>query len=1121
MHCRACGFDNPAQMRFCGSCGQALGTVCPQCAVENPPGFRFCGGCGTPLTATPIPATVAPASPAPGPEADRRQLTVLFCDLIGSTALSDKLDPEDMRELLREYQGLCAEAVARYHGHIAQYLGDGLLVYFGYPLAHEDDAVRAVHAGLEIVRVIQRRGGHQMRTEGHRLAVRVGIHTGPVVAGRVGFGESSENLAIGKTPNLAARLQNLAEPDTVLLSDTTYQLVRGFFRCQSLGERSLKGISVPIEVYQVEAPSGARSRFEVVLSQGLAPAVGRQRELAELLAGFARSCRGQCQVALVAGEAGIGKSRLLQLLVEKVASDQPRWLICRCSPFHQHSAFNPVIELGQQVLGLRSELSPAKNAGRLARRLEILGFGDPESVSLLAALLSLPLGKGYRPLDLGPRRQKEKTLDLLVAVFAKMTEIEPVVLAVEDLHWIDASTLELLDRLVRRPPAARLFVLGTHRPSFTHSWTPAEHVTEVTLQPLGNEDVASIVREIAANRPLPGEVLDQIVRRTDGVPLFVEELTKAILESDLPLSRLAIPATLEDSLRARLDRLGSAKWTGQIAAVAGRTFSYGLLRLVSPHPEEELQRDLSALVAAELLYQKDEPPDATYTFKHALIQEAAYNSILRTARRQIHGRIAEALTQSSPEIVATRPELLAHHYSEAGLPEPAARQWLRAGTLATDHSAEVEAVAHLHRGLTLLEQIPESPERLRLELELQSTLGRAWSIRHGFAAPEVEQAYRRALELCSALGDIPQVFSVLLGLWSFSITRADMATAKDIAGRLLSQAESMRHPPALLAAHFALGLTYFFLGDFATSREHLEESIALDALSPRAPASAARVDPGVMARCYAGLTAWSQGHSDQGLAHVAAALDLAGRLDHAYSRTEAHFFAAWMHRLRGEIAACRDHAGTAVQLCDERGFGFWRDPSMIMLCAARAVESAAEPAGEDGCGELLRALASYRAGGSRVAETHYLSLLIQELHQRGRNAEAGELLADAFRSVESTGEVHWLAELHRLRGELALACPEPGRQEAEASFEEALAVARRQGAASLELRAAISQARLRIGQGRRAEALESLAAVYARFTEGFSTADLAAARQLLDATPSGPVRLGDDPAPSPPLSPFI
>jgi class 3 adenylate cyclase len=686
-----------------------------------PPSSQHASPPATPEAAQPQTAP-PPAAPST-PEAERRQLTVLFCDLVGSTALSAQLDPEELREVVRAYQDTCAKVIARFEGYIAQYLGDGLLVYFGYPLAHEDDAQRAVRAGLGMIDAMGqlntrlgqeglRPAPTQSRQRGVHLAMRLGIHTGLVVVGEVGGGTRQEQLALGETPNLAARLQGIAAPNTLVISATTFQLLGGFFACQPLGTPLLKGQAQPLAVYRVLYESMARSRLEAAGSTGWTPLVGREQEIGLLVERWAQVKEGVGQVVLLSGEAGIGKSRLVQVLKEHVSTEPQAWLTpCQCSPYYQNTALYPMIDLLERVaLRFEREESPQQKVGKLEGFLVQYGLPLAEAVPLFATLLSLPLPADYAPLTISPEQQKQQTLHALLTILLRIAAQQPVLFVMEDLHWVDPTTLELLSLLVDQGPTTRILSLFTCRPDFSPPWTGRAHLTQVTVPRLPRRQAVEVIRQVAHGKALPPEVVEQIVAKTDGVPLFVEELTKMVLEAGLlqewderyeltsPLPPLAIPATLHDSLMARLDRLATVKGLAQLGATLGREFSYELLRAVSPWDEATVQRGLHQLVEAEFLYQQGLPPQTTYVFKHALIQEAAYQSLLKSTRQLYHQRIAQVLAERFPEIATTQPELLAHHYTAAELHAQAVTYWQRAGDQASKRSAYVEAISHLTQG---------------------------------------------------------------------------------------------------------------------------------------------------------------------------------------------------------------------------------------------------------------------------------------------------------------------------------------------------------------------------------------------------------------------------------------
>jgi class 3 adenylate cyclase/predicted ATPase len=1089
-------------------------------ADENNEVLVWTGGGGTPApTLSPsepsscqadLPADVTPLPIEPHvPDAERRQLTVLFCDLVDSTALSSQLDPEDWRAVVRAYQETCAKVIARYEGHIAQYLGDGLLVYFGYPQAHEDDAQRAVRAGLGMVEAVGQLNSRLEQERGVHLEVRLGIHTGQVVVGEIGGGAKHEQLALGETPTVAARLQGLAAPNTLVISATTSQLLGGFFACQSLGTPLLKGFAQPLEVYQVLYESMARSRLEAAGSTGLTPLVGREQEIGLLVERWAQVKEGVGQVVLLSGEAGIGKSRLVQVLTEHVAAEPQTWLTpCQCSPYSQNTALYPMIELLERVaLRFAREESSQQKLSKLEGFLVQYGLPLAEAVPLFAALLSLPLGADYAPLTFSPELQKQKTLQAFLTIFLRIAAQQPVLFVMEDLHWVDPSTLELLSLLVDQGPTARILALWTCRPDFRPLWTGRAHLTQVTLNRLPRRQAAELTGRVAHGKALPPEVVEQVVAKTDGVPLFVEELTKMVLESGLlqereeryeltgPLPPLAIPTTLHDSLMARLDRLATVKGLAQLGATLGREFSYALLQAASPWDEGTLRRGLHQLVEAEFLYQQGLPPQATYRFKHALIQDTAYQSLLRSTRQQYHQRIAQVLEEHFAEIAETQPEWLAHHYTQAGLTEQAVHYWQRAGQHASDRSAHLEAVSHLTTGIELLKTLPETPAQTQHAVTLYIALGAALQVTKGHTAPEVEHAYTQAYALCQQVGETPELVPVLFGLWRFYFVRSQLHTARERGETLLRLAQGGHDPALAVIAHYALGLTWFGLGALPAARQHLEAAIARYTPDQRrAPVFRMGVDLGVSCRAFAALTLWLLGYPEQALARRHDAVALAHELLHPYSLAYARCLAAFVSQFRRDVLAVHEQAEAAVALATEQSFPQWAPWGT----SARGWALAMQGQGEEGVAQIRQGIAGCRATGAALYVPYFYTVLADVCDHLGHPADGLQALAEAHTLVEQHDERWWEAEVARLRGVLLLKHPWTPPAEAETCFRQALDVARRQEAKSLELRATMSLARLWQQQGKRAEAHALLAPVYHWFTEGFDTADLQEAKSLLE-----------------------
>ena len=1099
--------------------------------------------CGYALTATSalgapqtLSAQVEPAPPAShAPEAERRQLTVMFCDLMGSTELSGRLDPEVYRDLIRVYQATCAEVIQRFDGYIAQYLGDGLLVYFGYPVAHEDDAQRAVRAALGCLAEMETLNRRLIQDKGRPLAVRIGIHTGPVVVGDIGAGETQERLAMGATPNLAARLQGLAEPDTVVISATTFHLAHGYFECLALGDRLLRGMSAPTAVYRVVRPSGAQNRLDIAPT--LTPLVGRESEVALLLERWNQAKAGQGQVVVMGGEAGIGKSRLVQVLKDHCDKEPSSRLECRSSPYSQNSALYPITDLLQRSLQWQPEESPRQKLVKLEQILSQYRLPLEETIPLFAALLSLPIPEEkYPPLPWTPQRQREKTIESLLSILLESAEREPVFFILEDLHWTDPTTLELLNLLIDQAPTSRLLALLTCRPTFQPPWSSRSYLTQMTLNSLSRNQIQRIAEHTARGKQLPAEVLEQLIEKTDGVPLIVEELTKAVLESGHlqevdgryeligPLTSLTIPVTLQDALMARLDRLVTAKPIAQYAAVIGRQFSYDLLRAVLPLDETTLRRELGRLVEAELVYQRGLPPQATYLFKHALVVDAAYASLLKSTLQQYHQQIAQVMEAQFAEVGEAQPELLARHYTEADLTEPAIRHWRRAGDQAAQRSAHTEAIGHLTKALELLLTLPDTPGRAQQELALQLSLGASLMVTKGYSATEVEQLYTRQQELCFQVGDAFQVAQVLFGLYAYYVVRGHFTAWLALGEQFLTFAQQRQDAAVSFMVHTAVGGAFRWTGDFVSAHTHLEKAFAFYDRNRHLDLTYyIGQDPGLCALTYAAESLWCRGYPDQALERAQHALSLAQALSHPFSLADTLGHVALLHLLRHERQDAQTHIKALLPLAHEHGFAWWVGIGTCLQGWAlieSAVYSSARELGEAGLEQLREGLDALQAIEAEIYVPQFLGVMAQGYGQVDQASEGLRVVAEALALAEKNSERCNEAELHRLKGELTLAregqsqpakdeshnvekpnarahIPE-SESEVEASFLKAIEIAQKQQAKSWELRAAMSLARLWRSQGKRQDAVDLLAPVYNWFTEGFDTADLIDAKMLLE-----------------------
>lgn len=1036
--------------------------------------------------------------------AERRQLSVMFCDLVASTALAGRLDPEDLREVISAYHAAVTDTVDRFDGFVAKYMGDGVLVYFGYPQAHEDDAERAVRAGLAVIDAVG-----QLQTS-EELQVRIGLATGLVVVGDlIGEGAAQERGVIGETPNLAARLQALAAPNSLVVADGTRRQVGRLFDVEDLGLQPLAGFTGPQRAWRVLGDSGEVSRF-AALRSGTTPLIGRDEELEFLLRQWQQATSEKGQIVLISGEPGIGKSRLAAELYNRIANEPHLRLRYYCSPHHQDSALHPVIVHLERAARFEREDTAHDKVSKL-QALFSPGAGD-EEIALLAELMSLP--SSASDLNLSPPRKRERLFDTLLHQLEAVARHQPVLITFEDVHWIDPTSRDLLDLLAERVRDLPILLLITFRPEIPPPWGGQPHVATMTLNRLVGHDGEALVHKLAGDAGLKPELVAEIVERTDGIPLFVEELTKAVLESGeqerrvsavlaaSPAPTLAIPATLHASLIARLDRLGTvAKEIAQIGAIFGREFTYELIEPLAQWATPTLDAGLVRLTHAGLLFCHGAPPNATYTFKHALVQDAAYQSLLRATRRQYHAEIAQLFERERPDVVETEPELVAHHYTEAGDFERALRYWHQAGRRAARRSANAEAIGHLTRGLEILLRLPETRERTERELEYQMSLGPVFIAMKGHGAQEVGRTYSRARELCDTLGDTARLSRVLAGLCAYHTARGPFTTAYEIAGQLLPLAEQRQEPRLLLTARTDLSVNAFLLGRFRAARDHLEHGMALADSLPHAESPFQ--DFGVTCYSYSSLTLFSLGYPDQALQRSRETVKLARDLKLPFSLAFAFIIGSFLHKYRREPEPMLAYAEEGIALCKEQNFPLWLGGAAAQRGAALAELGHVEEAAH----EIRQGLNAWLATGAEVAKSYFLGVLADVERQRGNYEEALRTLDEALAATRELGERFYEAELYRLKGELTIhqervtGCSRGDQAEAAAEvlYRRALAIAQDQCAKVWELRAATSLARLWQQQNRKAEARATLAQIYGQFAEGLDTKDLSEARALLGA----------------------
>jgi predicted ATPase/class 3 adenylate cyclase len=1074
--------------------------------------LRAIANLGTIETSRPAVAVAAPAAPRLLETAERRQVTVMFSDLVGSTALSARMDPEDLREIISAYQKCVVETVHRFDGFVARYMGDGVLVYFGYPHAHEDDAERAVRGGLELITAVT---ALKSRTS---LQTRVGIATGLVVVGDlIGSGDTQERSMVGETPNLAARLQGMAEPNTVVICDSTRRLLGNLFELKDLGLRDdLKGVGEVTRVWSALRASSVASRFEALHAGSLTPLVGREEECELLLRRWARAKSGEGQVVLLSGEAGIGKSRLTADLLESLGTEPHRRLRYFCSPRHTDSAFYPIIGQMERAAGL---LHNDTSQQKLDKLDALLGQTSTsiEDAALLAETLSLANDGRYPALELTPQQRRQKTLEALTAQMKTLSLQNPVLMVFEDAHWADPTSLEAFGRVVDRIRTLRVLLLVTFRPEFDAPWAGRPYVTSLIINRLAEREAGAMIDRIVGNKLLSASIRQDIIERTDGIPLFVEEMTKAVLEAGsetaaaralaaVPSPALAVPASLHASLIARLDRLGGpAKELAQIAAAVGREFSHALLSSVVRQSETELGSALDRLIQAGLLFRQGKPPNATYLFKHALVQDVAYGTLLREPRRALHARIADVLESRFAEIAENQPELLARHCTEAGLIEKAAGLWGKAGQRSLERSALVEAAEQLRRALSQIAVLPRTPALRREEIKLQVALIAPLIHVRGYAASEVKAAAERArllIEQAKSLGEPPEdpllLFSVLYTFWASSYVGFNGDTIRKLAAQFLALAEKDGATILLVVGHRLMGSSLLQTGDIALGRAHYDQAIAFyDPIEHRPLVTRFGHDNRVAALAFRALAHWLLGYPEAANADIQQSLTYAREIGQAATLMMALSCTCLTHVSCGNYEATNRQTEEAIALADEKAAPFWKAIGMMnqgWLFAQKGKFA-------DAVQMLTSGIVAYRSTGARMWLPLYLSYVAKAHAELGQFDDAWRRVGEAMTEIETTKERWQEAEVYRVAGEIALKSHEQATK-AQVYFERALAIARAQQAKSWELRAAMSMSRLWRDQGKRDEARDLLAPIYGWFTEGFDTRDLKEAKGLLDTLAS-------------------
>jgi len=1136
VHCPSCQHENPEGTKFCGECGTPFPLSCPQCGFENLPRTKFCRECGAALTAqAPV---LKPQSSASSPrtytpphlaerilaeqaamesrgstDGERKTITALFSDLKGSTALIEGLDPEEARAIIDPALQLMMDAVHRYDGYVAQALGDGIFALFGAPIAHEDHPQRALYAALRMQEE-SRRYAEKLRLEkGVNLQVRVGVNTGEVVVRSIRKDDlHTDYVPVGHSTNIASRMEQLANPGTILVTEQTQKLTEGYFEFKGLGKTKVKGVEEPLAIYEVVGIGALRTRLQMSARRGLVKFVGRQGELEQMKKALEMAQGGHGQIVAAVGEAGVGKSRLFYEF--KLTSQRGCLVLETFSVSHGKAhPYLPLIDLLKNYFQLTPEDDQRKVQEKVTGKVLILDRALEDTLPYLFALLGVSEAiSSLQQMDSQIRRRR--TFEALKRLLVRESLNQPIIFIFEDLQWLDNETQAFLNLLSESVATARIVLLVNYRPEYRHEWGSKTYYTQLRLDPLGREEAQELLRALVGGGEELTPLKQFILEKTEGNPFFIEEVVQTLAEEQVLIgergsyrlekapTELHIPATVQGILAARIDRLGAEeKGLLQTLAVIGKEFSLSLLRKVVDQPEEELQGLLFHLQAGEFIYEQPAFPEVEYLFKHALTQEVAYNSVLLERRRVLHEQTARAMEELYGERVEEHYHDLAHHYGRSGNVEKAVEYLHLAGQQAGQRSANAEAISHLSTALELLKALPDTPERSQKELRLQITLGVPLMATKGYAAPEVGKAYSRARELCQRLGETPELFRVLRGLWQFYLLRAEYKTARELGEQLFSLAQNVQDPALLLEAHRTLGSTLVFLGELASAREHLEQGIALyDPQQHRSHALLYGQDSGVTCWGLAAQVLWFLGYPEQALKGIRKALTLTQEVSHPFSLAFALNFAASLHQFRREGQLTQERAEALITLSTEQGFAFWLAWGTMVQGWMLAEQGKVE----EGIAQMHQGLADYRATGAELFRPYFLALLAEAYGKRGQAEEGLSALTEALDTVNKTGEREYEAELYRLKGELLLAQESKNQkskgknEEAEECFHKAIDIARRQEAKSLELRATVSLARLWQQQGKKEEARQLLAEVYNWFTEGFDTKDLQEAKALLE-----------------------
>ncbi len=1130
MKCPECQFEVPVDAKFCNECGHKIEIACPLCNKKNPFNSKFCIECGNHLSPSvpqhpeelsfdeklkkiqkylPKGLTKKVLSQKNRIEGERKQVTVMFCDMEGFTALSEKLGNEEVYSLMDQVYEILIHKVHDYEGTVNEFTGDGIMALFGAPIAIEDAPQRAIRSSIAIHRELAKFNAIMKQKKEHipPLRIRVGIHTGSVVVGTLGNDLRVEFKAVGDTVNIASRIEELAEPGLTYITEETYKLTEGFFRVEALGEKEIRGKDKPIKIYRVIAPSTRRTRFDVSAERGLTPFIGRDRQLELILDGFERAKAGRGQVFSILSEAGVGKSRLLYEFRKAISNDDVNFFEGKCLSYSRGVAYHPIVDLFKSNFDIRGEDRDSEITIKVKKGLKTLGIDEASTLPYLLELLSVK-DSGIEQISISSEAMKEKMIETGIRIPLKGSEIRPLIMAIEDIHWIDKSSEDVLKALIERISGARVLLIFTYRPEFMPTWGGRSYHNQVNLNQLSNRESLEMASHLLGTEDIDRDLEELILEKTEGVPFFIEEFIISL--KDLKFierkgityhltkypQALTIPSTIQDVLMARVDSSPEkSKGVLQAGSVIGREFGYMLIKEVTKLPEQELLSCLSILKDAELLYERGIYPQLTFIFRHALTRDAAYQSLLKSTRKKYHGEIARVLEKHFPKTAELQPELLGFHFTEADLADQAIPYWIKAGEIAMRRSANIEAIGHLKIGLELLKAPPGAltPESVKLELRLQIALGNALIATRGYADPEVGKTFNRARVLCLQEDDSPQLVQVLHGLARFHIVRTELQKTSELGEQLLRLAQHNQDAVLFLSAHQLLGTALWFMGKLDSAQEQFEQGIAYyDPQQHRSYIRLTDEDQGVICLSYTAWNSWILGFPDRAVNLSHKALTLARNLSHPLSLVFAQSYAAIHYQCRQEPREAQEQAEAAIALATEQGFVFWTAFAEMFLGWALFVQGQRE----DGIELIRRSFAAWQATGAKLGGIHF-RMLLAETYGKTENAEAGlSVVADAFNAAQTSEECVWEAELYRVRGELLMMKGE-SEIEVEKSFKQGLAIAKRQSAKSFELRSTLSLSRLWQAQGKGEDARRMLTEIYDWFTEGFDTSDLKRAKKLL------------------------